>query len=165
MADLGKRTYLQHFSSVWGVAELQDYLQEHFAPDTLTAQLADTQYRDFLIASIAGQPVGFVKINWQEQEPTLGQSGAELERLCIDARFTGRGIGALLLKSSLILAKELNQDELWLRVLAENDGAQRFFRRYGFATIGHVPFNTDAQKTALVVMVLSLAAVGDPRTK
>ncbi len=64
LAELGQRTYLQHFSAIWGVEKLQAYLLEHYSPDTISAQLADIQNHSFLIASVADRPVGFVKINW-----------------------------------------------------------------------------------------------------
>lgn len=159
LSELGKRTYLQHFSSIWGVDKLQRLLVERFATDTLTQQLADTQHTGFLIASIAERPVGFAKINWAVPDPAVGRPGAELQKLYVDAKLTGRGIGERLLKSALLLAREQPEDVLWLQVLDENDAAQRFYRRHGFITIGQVPFNTDVIQTAMNVMIFNLAVV------
>ena len=104
LAELGKRTYLQYFSSIWGPERLRSYLVEQYAADKLASELADTQYNGFLIASIGKQPAGFLKINWQQHEPMTRRPGAELQKLYVDARFGNRGIGTRLLKSSLILA-------------------------------------------------------------
>lgn len=163
LAELGKRTYLQHFSSIWGVERLQGYLQENYAPDVIAAQLADPRHCSFLIASIAQRQVGLAKLNWNRPVPTTHSPAPELERLHIDAPFTGRGIGTLLLKSSLLLVQEQQQNELWLQVPTGNDAARRFYRRHGFASIGKIPFSTDVTQTELVVMIFNLAAAA--RTK
>lgn len=165
LAELGQRTYLQHFSSIWGVDKLRSLLSEHFSPETLAGELADTQNSSFLIASLAGRAVGFARLNWGVPDPASGRAGAELQKLYVDTTLTGQGIGGRLLKSGMVLAKEQHEDVFWLQVLADNDNAQQFYRRHGFVTIGQVPFSTDVIQTAMIVMVMNLASVGTQRAK
>lgn len=143
---------------MWSETRLHDLLAERFAPETLLEQLADTQNCGFLIASVGSKPVGYLKTNWQQPDPTTSRPAAELQNLYVDATLTNRGIGTRLLRAGLILAREQLEDVVWLQVLVDNEDGQRFYRKNGFVPIGQIPFNTDLVNTAMTVMIVSLAA-------
>ncbi len=56
----------------------------------------------------------------------------ELEQLYVHVDYQGRGIGTRLLD----LAKRLSPGGLQLYTFEINEGAQRFYKRYGFAVMG-----------------------------
>ncbi len=53
---------------------------------------------------------------------------------------TGEGIGAALMDWALGQARSLGADAVQLSVWSGNEGAQRFYARYGFAKIADIDF-------------------------
>jgi GNAT superfamily N-acetyltransferase len=71
-----------------------------------------------------------------------------LARLAVDANVQGRGVGAWLLRDAMLRALSVG-DELGVRVLlvhALDDGARRFYQRYGFE-----PSPTDERNLQLLL--------------
>ena len=70
----------------------------------------------------------------------------ELKQLYTDPARTGEGIGAALMDWALAEAATRGADEMQLSVWSGNDGAQRFYARYGFAKVADVHFWVGAQR-------------------
>jgi GNAT superfamily N-acetyltransferase len=58
---------------------------------------------------------------------------ADLESIYVDPAHRGRGVGQLLVDAFVAWATEKGADRTSVTVYAANDGAQRFYRRNGFA--------------------------------
>jgi ribosomal protein S18 acetylase RimI-like enzyme len=63
-----------------------------------------------------------------------------LSQLYCAAWATGQGLGAALLEWAIGEARGWHADALQLSVFSENVGAQRFYRRYGFAHVADIDF-------------------------
>lgn len=61
---------------------------------------------------------------------------AHITNLAVRQRYQQRGIGELLLISTIDLAKELKASNMTLEVRASNLAAQNLYRKYGFAQVG-----------------------------
>lgn len=120
--------------------------EELFAPDTWTAamyrdELAQTGTRHYLVAEDDGAVVGYAGLIAYDDEAhvaTIGVTGAR----------QGQGIGAQLLDALLVEADRRSPVVL-LEVRADNEHAQKLYRRRGFAAIGrrrgyYQPSGTDA---------------------
>lgn len=68
LADIGTRTYLDHYRDFWTPEGLAGYLALHFAPDVLRALLADPGVRYNLVFD-ADTIVGFTKVNRDRAVP------------------------------------------------------------------------------------------------
>jgi ribosomal protein S18 acetylase RimI-like enzyme len=71
----------------------------------------------------------------------VGDGEAELAFLVIDA-YQGQGIGRLLMKHLLAIAREKGLRALTAEVLPENAAMLRLFRDFGFATVPQRDFGT-----------------------
>ncbi len=113
--------------------------QELFAPDTWTAamyrdELARTDTRHYLVAvedpadGRQGTVVGYAGLIAYPEEAHIATIG-------VTAVAQGRGIGALLL-DTLLAEADTRSRVVLLEVRADNEAAQRLYRRRGFEEIG-----------------------------
>lgn len=61
------------------------------------------------------------------------QNRGEVDSLFVDPEFRSRGVGDALMKSTLAWFAARGIDDIAIEVLACNEGALRFYSRYGFA--------------------------------
>lgn len=92
------------------------------------ADIAD-HCENFLVARIEGQIVGCVALR------DFGKGLQELRSLAVDESFCGRGIGSLLVRSVLDMAKRRNAQRVFTLTLEEG-----LFSRVGFRHMTHSDF-------------------------
>ncbi len=143
LAELGERTYREHFSALWSAAGIDAFVARHFAPAELARELGGDEVR-YLLAFDGDAAVGFAKAIRDQPVPTRPeQRGLELQKIYFTRAAVGRGHGAATLDRVLTLARSLGEPCVWLDVLKSNQGATRFYERHGFARIGELPFASD----------------------
>ena len=135
VADLGRRTYLEHFEHLWAPAELYEWLDGQFGAAVLAADLAtgDARY-DLLFADDV--PMGYAKTR-PDRAVTAMQDlrGLELQKIYFLRAATGRGFGSLLLAHILERADASGEPLVWLDVLQSNEGGRRLYERFGFEVV------------------------------
>lgn len=109
---------------------------EQLSTDAIAALLAAPDIR-FIVAERAGHMVGFAQWTLDvAQELVRSRPSAQLNRLYVQERFTGRGLGALLLERAQSLALAEGATALWLTAWVGNDRALAFYPRRGYADVG-----------------------------
>ncbi len=95
--------------------------------------------------------VGYGEI-WLDPE----EHEAELARLIVDPAERGRGVGRAMVRSLAERARELGFDDVWLRVVPENERAMRAYAAAGFvrATRDQESEFNEGQPRAYVWMLL-----------
>ncbi|MGE8097007.1 N-acetyltransferase family protein [Pseudomonas fluorescens] len=155
---IGCETYREHFSAIWSLAGLQNFLNQDFSPSSLGKSLESSTNHMWLIASDdSGRDVGFSKINWSTPAPLTGEVGAELQKIYLLKSEAGRGYGNQLLRFICNRAIERAEPLLWLDVLKTNANARRFYEGFGFQEVGEIPFKTDIAEIGMLVMVYGLS--------
>ena len=81
---------------------------------------------------------------WHEH--ARGGQVIELKQLYTDPDATGQGIGARLMDWALEVAGRHEADEVQLSVWSGNEGAQKFYARYGFAKVADIHFMVGEQR-------------------
>ncbi|HEY0428524.1 MAG TPA: GNAT family N-acetyltransferase [Pyrinomonadaceae bacterium] len=120
--------------------DLADYMEKAFNLEQIRKELFEDD-SIFLVAEIAGEPIGYAKLMVGSREPEIDATRPiELNRLYSAQEFLGKGVGARLMEESFALAKKLNCDTMWLGVWEYNPRAQRFYEKYGFREIGKHTF-------------------------
>ncbi|WP_263769451.1 GNAT family N-acetyltransferase [Propionivibrio soli] len=157
IADLGCRTYRDHFTSIWSERAMSEFLQRDFSEKALQASLVSPTHA-WLVLRDAGEPKGFAKINWDRPDPVRQTVGAELQKIYFSSAATGRGYGARLLDAVFGEVGQRAQSWVWLDVLKSNRGAQAFYQKHGFQMIGEIPFSTDKAEIGLFVMARDLCS-------
>ena len=79
-------------------------------------------------------------------EHARGQRVVELKQLYTAPGLTGSGLGTALMDWALAAARDHGADEMQLSVWSGNEGAQRFYARYGFARVADIHFMVGRQR-------------------
>jgi len=89
------------------------------------------------VAEHAGHLLGFVQLAFGARHDLVASSApAELERLYVQAPFTGQGIGAALLRHAEQAAATRGSADLWLTAWEHNRRALRFYVRHDYRDLG-----------------------------
>jgi len=93
-----------------------------------------------LLAEEGGRVLGYAMVSEVGGQATLTTADrvAELESLSVAEDERGRGVGRALMDAAYDVIRELGATEIMLYVLDGNDGAMRFYERYGLEPYLHV---------------------------
>lgn len=152
LAELGRRTFVAAFASGNAPDDLAAYVERAFGIERIAAELASPDSH-FFFAEVGGELAGYLKINTGDaQTERIDGETLEVERIYVDSRRQGRGVGKALLDFSLEEARRRRCDTVWLGVWENNAGAIAFYDRQGFAPFGRHDFviGTDIQTDILM---------------
>jgi GNAT superfamily N-acetyltransferase len=109
------------------------------------ALLADAAVT-ILVAECAGHLVGFSQVRNGVGHALVPESAAsELDRLYVQERFTGRGIGRDLLRHAEKAAAARGADTLWLTAWEGNARALQFYPRRGYEELGMTVYSFEGE--------------------
>lgn len=138
--------------------DMDAYLASAFSEPHQRAVLSDTDSRVWL-ATIGDDIVGYAHV--RRSPPPNGISGArtraiEIARIYAGRRWHGHGLGAALMETCVVTAKEWGGDVLWLGVWERNPRAIAFYEKHGFQVVGDQPFLLGADLQRDLVMARRL---------
>jgi ribosomal protein S18 acetylase RimI-like enzyme len=147
LSRLGIDSFVAKFGHLYRNEDLAAYLAEAHSEASVAAELANPD-RLYQIAEQANALVGYCKLGLIGGYPehARGTQMIELKQLYTAPHATGRGIGAALMDWALTEARARGADEMQLSVWSGNDGAQRFYARYGFVKVAEVDFWVGSQR-------------------
>lgn len=150
-ASINFRTATHHDAATLTVLSIQVWLTT-YAKEGVKAEYADFVMNTFntrgmlddinnpekiiLVAEQAGVLQGYLLANKKSHYQGQPEYGYEVERLYVDAKFKGLGIGKALLQK---VQKEFGSN-FWLYTWVEND-ANSFYQHIGLSNIGQFVFN------------------------
>lgn len=133
-------TFYNAFIAQNNEADMLLYMKKAFSEQQLKKELLQVD-STFYLAKIAGQTVGYLKINvGAAQNEAVGDAALEIERIYIDTAFIGQGIGRQLMQKALEIAQALGKEKVWLGVWEHNLKAIEFYKKQGFQLFGKHPF-------------------------
>ncbi len=135
-----------------GVLSTQVFL-DTYAPDGITPVLANEVLDQhsvavfealladpgvtILVAERAGHLIGYSRVSNGARDPRVpAAAAAELDRLYVQERFTGRGVGRDLLRQAEKAAAARGAEMLWLTAWEGDARALRFYPRCGYEDLG-----------------------------
>lgn len=141
LVALGRASFDAAFGHLYETEDLVSFLHSTHSPEKVAAQIADrgVAYR---LAFRRDRLVGYCKLieGAQFGDHSDAKRPIALSQLYTDAASTGYGIGGALMDWALEEARARRKDAVQLSVWSENEGAQRFYQRYGFAKIADIEF-------------------------
>jgi diamine N-acetyltransferase len=132
LSKIALRAYRDHYLDYWHDRG-EWYMQHSFAPEQLTAELADPNARYFMV-HLNAVPVGFIKVNLDKAlDHYSAADSLELERIYLVKEATGTGVGQAAMQFVEQLARSHNKKLLWLKSM-DTSPALGFYKRVGFQT-------------------------------
>lgn len=141
LSRLAIASFVAKFGHLYAQADLDAFLAENLSEAAVAADLADPD-RLYRLAERGGSLAGFAKIGLTCGFPAhaRGARVMELKQLYTAPDATGGGIGGALMDWAMAEFSARGADEVQLSVYAHNDGAHRFYRRYGFDKVADITF-------------------------
>ena len=89
---------------------------------------------EIYIAKVDKEIVGYIIFNIKEKEnPSMRyRKQLNIDAICVDERYRGKGIGTKILESIKEMAKTKGCTDLYLTVNQENENAIRVYEKFGF---------------------------------
>lgn len=140
LAAFAERTFVEAYEGGDATPDhVVQYAASAFAPATVRSELGDPAYL-FLIARRDDGYAGYAKLCRGRPIAELSaRSTVQLERIYVERRRQGAGLGGALLRAALAAAQR-DADAIWLSVWQDNPRAQRFYRKNGFEIVGKAFF-------------------------
>lgn len=141
LADLGRRSFDAAFAHLYRPEDLAAFHRKAYAPSAVRREIDDPAIVHRL-AEVDGLLVAYCKL--ADPSGYAGHSDAihpiALNQLYTDPAWTGRGLGAELMRWTRAETRRRGGDAIQLSVWSGNFGAQRFYGRHGFAKIADIDF-------------------------
>ncbi|MBS0326789.1 MAG: GNAT family N-acetyltransferase [Proteobacteria bacterium] len=114
---------------------------------TIIEDLLGQPARVFLVAEIGGRMIGFAQLTERAPHGLVPfTSSAELNRLYVQERFCGRGIGTALLFQAETVAGANGAAGMWLTAWSGNARALGFYASRAYTELGSIPFTVQGEE-------------------
>lgn len=140
LSALAARTFTETFGHLYPDEDLQAFLADAYAVERQEVILTEPAYAVFLLED-DGVAVGHCAVGpCGLPHPDVVPGDGELKRLYVLASHQNGGHGQRLFDTGIDWLLRDGPRELWIGVWSENHGAQRFYARQGFETVGEYEF-------------------------
>ena len=136
---LGTQVFLDTYATDGISPSLAREVQHHMSTGAIEAAMALPAARTLVAEhdTHVRHMVGFVQLTLGTQHELVDSDNAvEMNRLYVLERFTGRGIGRMLLESAEALAVSSGAEVLWLTAWEGNHRARAFYASQGYEDAG-----------------------------
>ena len=132
LLEISKNTFVTFFKEFNSEQNLNEYLHKAFTIEKFNTELTNPN-SIFYFAKYKNENVGYLKVNFADAQTELkDKTSLEIERIYVINTFIGKGIGQLLLKKSIEIAKKNSLKYIWLGVWENNFKAIQFYEKQNF---------------------------------
>lgn len=143
LSKLATDSFIAKFGDLYSKENLTTFLTENLSEPAIAAEVVnpDRVYR--LAEGDDGALLGYATIGLTcgFRDHARGSRVMELKQLYTAPEATGKGIGGALMDWAMDQFAVRAADEAQLSVYAHNEGAHRFYRRYGFDKVADITFH------------------------
>jgi diamine N-acetyltransferase len=151
LAAVGRATFTDAFGHLYSPADLASFLAQWRSPERIAANIGDPA-TGVTVVEDGGEILAYCTTvygkGFDERPDPKPVRPAYLAQLYCTQAATGRGIGAALMDDVVAEAQRRGCDAIQLSVFSGNQGAQRFYARYGFAKVADIHFQVGEQLDA-----------------
>ncbi|KFA68583.1 hypothetical protein S40285_06664 [Stachybotrys chlorohalonatus IBT 40285] len=159
ISDVGSRVFSSTFGHSVTPAQMQDYLDEALSVPATTAELENPQ-KDMIVAVDPqdNTVLGFGLLTRGSSEPCVEalEGAVELQRIYVDNKHHGKGVGKLLILELEQMARDMGFKHIWLGVWEENHKAQKVYEKAGYKLIGEHDFDVGGDIQTDLIMFKQL---------
>lgn len=139
LAAMGRRCFTETFGPHFPAADMALHLESKFGPDGLPKELADPAL-SIRVAEADGAPIGWLKRGPMDLPVPHEPDAQQVIQLYVLAPWQGAGVAAALMDWAVAAARAEHAPALYLCVWEKGERAIAFYRKHGFATVGHAPY-------------------------
>jgi len=140
ISKLAMQTFKESHGHSAAPAIIQSYLDERLNPAVIMEEL-NLPTNHYRLAYWNEELVGFSKILFDAPNSKIAeQHVCKLERLYVLSAYHDQKLGYKLFEENVQLAKQHQQQGMWLYVWTENQRALRFYKKLGFNIISSTLF-------------------------
>lgn len=140
LAEISAATFVETFGANYPPQDLAEFLAEAYDLVTTARLLADPAMAAWLVeadGAVVGYAVaGPCALPHLEVTPACG----ELKRIYLLNAWRNGGLGTRLFHTAMTWLTARGPRDVWLGVWSQNQGAQRFYARFGFEKVGEYGF-------------------------
>ena len=146
LSRLAISSFVDKFGELYPSADLAAFIAGSLSEANIAAELANPA-RLYRLAQRDDALLAFCKLGLTCGFPEYarGRKVLELKQLYAAAAATGQGIGGALMDWAMQEFAARGADEVQISVYSGNDGAQRFYARYGFEKVADITFKVGEQ--------------------
>lgn len=158
LSKVAIEAYSDHYLHLW-YDNGEWYIKKYFSPETLLKELNE-ENAHFYIAYLNESPAGFIKLNINAPvEGMRDKDALELQRIYLNKKAAGKGVGSKLVTLALTIAKENRKDLVWLKAMDSSKRAIDFYKKMGFQISGTHHLKHPLMKEGLRGMVIMVQAI------
>jgi len=152
IAELSRQTFYDSFEMYNTKENMDKFMNGQFTKEALMAEVGAAG-NIFLLAYLTGEALGYARMRKTDNPPELGNvSAIEIARIYAVQKAIGKGVGKLLIERCIEIAKEKNEELIWLGVWEHNPRAIAFYIKWGFEKFGkHLFMLGDDPQTDLLM--------------
>lgn len=140
LAAIGSAVFWDAYGGTAPDVDIARHVESYFGEDSVATGIARDDVT-YLMAVEGERCAGLVKIR-DSALPALvsADSAVEVQQLYVSTDYQRRGIGAMLMDHAVAATHDRGIAGIWLSVWTQADWATGFYLKYGFRSLGEVPF-------------------------
>jgi len=136
IADLSRQTFYESFHAFNTKENMDKFMNEQFSREKLIGEFYDPK-NTFLLACLGDEIFGYTKLRVSDEgSDSPGPGSLEIVRIYAVREAIGQGIGSLLMREAIDLARKKKFSVIWLGVWEHNTKAISFYEKWGFKRYG-----------------------------
>jgi ribosomal protein S18 acetylase RimI-like enzyme len=140
IADISHQTFYHTFADVNTEADMEKFLHHQFTKGKLILEVGMPE-NFFYLAYHENSIAGYVKLrNAAVPDELKKYRCLEIARIYSMPHFIGKGVGKLLMETSIDVAVNLSKEIIWLGVWEKNQRAIDFYTKWGFEKFAETDF-------------------------
>jgi len=161
LAVLARDTFVDTFGPDNTAEDMALYTASAFGEAIQRAELLDPSNTVFVMER-GDEWMGYAMLRDGDAPACVASANTiEIDRLYVAKEHIGARAGAALMRHCLERAAQVNKDTVWLNVWERNERAIRFYERWGFETVGTMPYILGNDHQTDFVMVRHVSEVRD----
>ena len=156
LAELGQSSFWDAYGGTAADEDVAAHVRKHFSAEAIGLEMARPDV-SYLIAYEADACAGLAKIRYGDPHDCVDATTAvEVQQIYVSPDFQRRGVGGILMDSTVVHARDKQVDGIWLSVWSGADWAVAFYEKYGFVRKGTDDFHLGSEVHLDYIMWLAV---------
>jgi ribosomal protein S18 acetylase RimI-like enzyme len=153
LSDFGRRSFVDAYKETLSLKDLEEYTAGAFSKSNILDEINNSTVTYFICTDLESNLCGYSKLIPSSPPDCIGSDFCiELQRLYVDERYKGQGIGKRLLMHTESKAMNKGFHGIWLRVWKGNCIAQKIYLKAHYSIIGEERYQVGKDWRTVILM-------------